>query len=114
MIGTAMVSLRRRQLIIAGFAGTVLPAFSFAIDGKPERLLLSGRILGRDGRPLAGAAIAAGGASATADADGRFVLATDTRAYDVTCDGRLTEGFISNQHRDRQGAWRATVALSLA
>jgi hypothetical protein len=71
-------------------------------------------MLGRDGKPLAGASIAAPGVQTRTDADGRFVVLTDTHVYGLTCDGRQTEGFISNPHRDRQGTWRATVALSLA
>ena len=114
MIGAAMVSLRRRQVIIAGLAAAVLPAVSFATGAAAEPLVLSGRVLDRDGRPLAGASIAAPGVETRTDADGRFVVVTDTRVYGLTCDGRQTEGFISNSHRDLQGAWRATVALSLA
>ncbi len=109
-----MVSLRRRQVMIAGVAAAILPAVSFATGAAAERLILSGRMLGRDGNPLAGAKIDAAGVQATTDADGRFIVVTDTRVYGLTCDGRQTEGFISNQHRDLHGAWRATVALSLA
>jgi hypothetical protein len=32
----------------------------------------------------------------------------------VTCDGRSTEGIISNQRRDIEGTWRATCGLTLA
>jgi hypothetical protein len=114
MIGAAMVSPRRRQVLIAGLASAILPAVSFATGAMVEKLILSGRVLGRDGKPLAGARIAAAGIQASTDADGRFVVVTDTRVYGLTCNGLQTEGFISNQHRDLQGAWRATVALSLA
>jgi hypothetical protein len=108
-----MVSLRRREMIIAGLATTVVPALSFAAPEKEKKLILSGRILGPDGKPLAGATVATGKDRAVTDADGRFFLNTDTRIYGVTCDGRWTEGFVSNQRRDTDGTWRATCGLRL-
>jgi hypothetical protein len=107
-----MVSLRRREVIIAGLGSFVLPALTFA--APEEKLVLSGRILGSEGKPLAGATVAAGSARAVTDADGRFMLVTTTRLYGVTCDGRSTEGFVSNQRHDNDGTWRATVGLKLA
>jgi len=113
MIEALMVSPRRRQVIIAGLASSVLPALTFA--APQEKLILSGRILDRDGKPLAGAMVAAGAAEVAADADGRFMLVLDTRAYrGVTCDGRPVEGFVSNRRRDADGTWRATVGLTVA
>lgn len=110
-----MVSLRRRQIIIAGLGTVVAPAAFAALPEAKERLVLSGRILGSDGKPLAGAAVAAGGACSLTDADGRFMLITTTRAYrGVTCDGRPVEGYVSNRRRDTDGTWRATVGLTLA
>jgi hypothetical protein len=107
-----MVSLRRREVIIAGLASFFPPLLSFA--APPEKVILSGRILDRDGKALAGATVEAGG-SATTDADGRFLLVTSTRAYrGVTCDGCPVEGFVSNRRRDHDGTWRATVGLTLA
>ena len=109
-----MVSLRRRQVIIAGLGTVVAPAAFHALPERREKLILSGRILGSDGKPLAGATVAAGGAYTVTDADGRFLVVTTTRLYGVTCDGRSTEGFVSNQRRDTDGTWRATCGLKLA
>jgi carboxypeptidase family protein len=106
-----MVSLRRRQVIIGGLASIVAPAVSFAAR---ERLVLSGRIVGPDGKPLPGATVAAGTVSAVTDADGRFMLVTTTRQYRVICDRRAAEGFVSNPRRDADGTWRATFGLTLA
>jgi hypothetical protein len=109
-----MVSLRRRQVTIALLGGMVAPAVFAALPKKPEQLVLSGRILGLDGKPLAGATIASGLDQAVTDADGRFLLVTTTRLYGVTCDGHPTEGIIANQRRDIEGTWRATCGLTLA
>jgi hypothetical protein len=109
-----MVSPRRREVIIAGLATAVAPTVFAALPPAREKLILSGRVLGTNGKPLAGATVAADGARATTDADGRFLLVTRTGIYGVTCDGRSTEGFLRNQRRDAQGTWRATVALTLA
>ena len=102
------ISLRRRHLIIAGLAGIAAPAGVFAAQwggtqhtapaavelmaagGTGEgQLVVSGRILGPDGKPLAGAAVEAwqGGdsklrASAMTDADGRFMFTTGACAQD--------------------------------
>jgi protocatechuate 3,4-dioxygenase beta subunit len=102
-----MISLTRRQVIIAGLATPLFPAVSFAAAqgrGKPERFVLSGRILRGDGKPLAGATLAVGGHPVVTDADGRFVVVTDTRA---------ASGFASGAQRDSEGTWRATLALTL-
>ena len=82
------LSLRRRRLMIAGLVGIATPAGVFAAQFSPAAsagsadapdatLVISGRVLGPDGKPLAGAAIdalpAAGNrphVSATTDADG--------------------------------------------
>jgi protocatechuate 3,4-dioxygenase beta subunit len=86
------ISLRRRHLMIAGFAGAAAPAPLFAgpiavaevaADAGTPRLVVSGRILGGpDGKPLVGARVEAwhldardDPASATTDGDGRFFLA---------------------------------------
>jgi len=108
-----MVSLQRRQVMMAGLGSMIAPAAVFAVPQNQNRLIVSGRILGADGRPLAGAAIAAGGARATADADGRFMLVATTRRYRVTSGGRSAEGVVSNQRRDAEGTWRATFSLTL-
>jgi hypothetical protein len=113
-----MVSLRRRQVIIAGLGTVLAPAAISAtpspVPEKDEKLVLSGRILGPDGKALAGATVAAGRARAATDADGRFMLITNTRRYRVTCNGHATEGFVSNQRRDTEGTWRSTLGLTLA
>ena len=103
-----MISLTRRQVIIAGLATPLVAAASFAAAGgqeNPEKLVLSGRILRADGKPLAGAAFAFGEQPVVTDADGRFVLVTDTRA---------AGGFASGARRDSEGTWRATLGLTLA
>jgi protocatechuate 3,4-dioxygenase beta subunit len=108
-----MVSLRRRQVIIGSLAAAVIPASSFASESN-DRLILSGRVLRADGKPLAGAMVAAGTARAETDADGRFVLVTTKPHYRVSCEGRALEGFVANRCRDPDGTWRATVGLTLA
>ena len=111
-----MLSPRRRQVIIAGLASSVAPAALSAIASReePQRLVLSGRIVGADEKPLSGATVVAGANHARTDADGRFVLVTDTRRYRATYRGRSAEGFVSNQHPDADGTWRASFALTLA
>ena len=101
MIGAAMVSPQRRQVLIGGLVGIAAPAFSFAFE-NPEKLVLSGRIVGLDGKPLAAASFAVGKDRVTTDADGRFMLVTDTRAYAA-----------SNARRDADGTWRATIGIKL-
>src|SRR5258706_8386030 len=99
MIGAAMVSLSRRQVLIGGTLGLIAPAFTFASQDA-EKLVLSGGITGRDGKPLAGASFAIGKDRVITDADGRFMLVTDTAAYPA-----------SGARRDPEGTWRATVGL---
>ena len=96
MIGTVMVSLSRRQVLIGGAAIFFVPAVSLA---APEKAVLSGRITGVDGKPLAGVRFR----EALTDADGRFMLVTDTSAFPV-----------SSAYRDADGTWRATLSLRLA
>jgi hypothetical protein len=76
--------------------------------------VLSGRILGPDGKPLAGATVAAGAVRAVTDADGRFMLTANERAYRVSYGGRAAQGFISNPRRDTEGTWSATFGLTFA
>ena len=109
-----MVSPRRREVLVAGLATTIAPTVFAALPGVREKLILSGRLLGTNGQPLAGASVAADGAQATTDADGRFMLVTRTGIQGVTCEGHTPEGFVPlQQRRDAQGIWRATVALTL-
>lgn len=95
-----MVSLSRRQVLIGGTLGIIAPAITFASQ-YPEKLVLSGRVTGRDGRPLAGASFTIGNDKVTTDADGRFLLVTDTGAYPA-----------SSARRDREGTWRATIGFT--
>ena len=81
--------------------------------------MLSGRVLGPGGKPLAGAAVTVGDDWVATDADGRFVLVTTIHSaerplYRVTRDRHAAVGFVSNQQRDTDGTWRATFALTLA
>ena len=111
-----MLSPRRRQVIIAGLASSIAPAALSAIvsSEEPRRLVLSGRVIGLDEKPLSGATVASGATRAATDADGRFVLVTDTRRYRVTYRGRSAEGLVSNQRPDADGTWRASFGLTLA
>jgi protocatechuate 3,4-dioxygenase beta subunit len=91
------ISIKRRQLMIAGVAGAAAPAGllaaqcgggvvaaagnAFGTDAAGQALVLSGRVLGFGCQPLAGAVIEAWHAAATTvrtttDADGRFMLTT--------------------------------------
>ena len=100
-----MVSLTRRQVIIAGLAAPLAPAVGFAAgQAQPEKLVLSGRVVARSGKPLAGAPFTVAGQSIVTDADGRFVVTTDTRS---------ANGLASNAKRDSEGTWRATLGLTL-
>ncbi len=149
------ISLRRRHLMIAGLAGIAAPAGVFAGqcggasgnapaaaeflaggNARGGKLVVSGRILGPDCKPLAGAAVEAwqaGGskqrASATTDADGRFMFMTDefvqqggrpqSISYRVSHPGQRTletrHDFAHTQiGRDEVGIWRTAVGLSLA
>ena len=137
------ISLRRRYLVVAGLAAAAAPAAVFAVTGSPQdgladsadeagRLVVSGRILGDSGRPLAGAAVEVwegnsrepGGRAGT-DADGRLFIAVpagrgrprDIR-YRVSHLGRATPVTRlalarSEVQRDEAGAWRATFAATV-
>ena len=112
-MGTAMVSPRRRQVIIGGLAAVVAPVAMSALPESPTKLVLSGRVIARDGRPFQGARIAAGNALASTDADGRFVLHATTRHYRVTGVDAFAEGFVAGAHADIDGTWRATFSITL-
>jgi len=113
-----MLSPRRRQVIIAGLGTTVAPAVFAALPtvDAPQRLVLSGRVVGPDAKPLAGATVAAGQARTATDADGRFVLVTNSPHYRVSYRARSTAGFVSDSDRrpDGEGSWRASIGLTLA
>ena len=112
----AMLSARRRQVIIAGLGTAVAPAVFAALPNAdaPQRLVLSGRVLGADAKPLSGAAVAAGRARTATDADGRFVLVTTTPRYRVTYRARSAEGVVSNPLPGADGTRRACIGLTLA
>ena len=110
------LSLRRRQVIIAGLGAVVAPAAFAALPAldAPQTLLLSGRVVGPDGKPLSGAAVAAGRARTLTDADGRFMLVATTPRYRVTYRGRSAEGMVSKPSPDAAGMGRASIGLTLA
>ena len=155
---TGKFSARRRQLMIAGAALTVVPAGAiaascgggivaasenpFATGSAGQKLVLSGRILGIDCQPLAGAIIeawhgAAAPVSATTDADGRFVLITavpaaeggqprlsylvthpshDARVHELSftrASNSNAQG-VAQIERDAAGVWRAAFGMTLA
>ncbi|MGE5525969.1 MAG: carboxypeptidase regulatory-like domain-containing protein [Rhodospirillaceae bacterium] len=137
-----LVSPQRRQLMIAGLAAAATPTALFAasaayaapVDGEP--LVMSGRVVARDGSPVRGATLIAAhdtGARATTDADGRFFIKTTTPnggkfAYRVTRPGdrsreeRLNLVYSEASRgaralplrRDEGGVWRGALALTLA
>jgi protocatechuate 3,4-dioxygenase beta subunit len=140
------VSLQRRQLMIASLAGIAAPAL-FASSGSHaemsatmniapgsgEQLVLSGRVVTRQGAPLQGATIETTRgiyARAATDADGRFMLVTatpraGTLSYRITHDAHGThEGILQLTHvdtarhvhaqRDDAGVWRAAFGVTLA
>lgn len=135
----AGVSLRRRQLLIASAAGAAVPLSGTAFGGSGEpvsalgsaELVLSGRVMSADGRPLAGASIElSSGVLAETDGDGRFM---STMQVHVTAAGRpapvqyrwrhgdrsgevaevrFTPGAAAS-HRDEAGTWRAAVGIEI-
>ncbi|MBY0270486.1 MAG: carboxypeptidase-like regulatory domain-containing protein [Burkholderiales bacterium] len=94
-----LISLQRRQLMIAGTAMAAVPAAWFAATRTARAapancaaaphattMVVSGRLIAADGRPLAGAAVLAwpmcgkpgiDRCGAISDADGRFVFSSD-------------------------------------
>ena len=118
-----MLSPRRRQVIIAGLGAAVAPAAFAALPSveAPQRLVLSGRVLGPDAKPLSGAVFSAGRERTVTDADGRFVLVTHSPphhrvTFRVSYRARSTGGFVSVTDRrpDGEGSWRASIGLTLA
>jgi len=111
-----MLSPRRRQVIVAGLGAVVAPTAFAALPAvdAPQKLLLSGRVVGPDGKPLSGATVAAGRARTLTDADGRFMLITATPRYRVTYRGRSAEGMVSNPRTNADGTRRASIGLTLA
>lgn len=107
------ISLRRRQLVIAGLAAAATPGALFAAqckvgatggepqltevftEGTDEMLVISGRVVGSDCTALSGARVEVWyadpktAATTTTDADGRFLLTAsipshgDSRAFNI-------------------------------
>ena len=129
---TDAISLRRRHLMMAGLA---VPAALYsaqyagmaAADGA-QRLVMSGRILGADGKPLSGARVeilhshSNNAMGAETDADGRFMLDSAAAGrqpvrYRVSRKGYPTRSSrleTTQLQRDESGTWRGTVGLTLA
>jgi len=121
------ISLRRRQMIIGSLAATPMAAFAttsntpFAITAAAHgKLVVSGRILGADGKPVFGALVevlrAGSEATATTDADGRFVLTTTASnriRYRVSHKEHATRVEEMNLSADDTGTWRGTFGLAL-
>ena len=122
------ISLRRRQLMIAGLAGAAAPAVGLAAPeaaragpslsgvsiGRGDMLLVSGRVVDASGKPVMGSRVELlqHGVAGATDGDGRFVLtATAARASrGVLCrvsDGRRTRvtylAFARRHRTQREG-----------
>ena len=157
---SSTVSLRRRQLMIAGLASAAAPTALFAaecsvthdpfapptvaeVSANPsgDKLIVSGRVVGGDCKPLFGAVVEAWHdgsnerTSATTDADGRFMLTTAPvvegrlrplrirvshgqrrlvqQHYFTKAPGAPDET-LSHLNRDDTGTWRTTLGLTLA
>jgi hypothetical protein len=121
------ISLRRRQLIVGSLAATPMAALAaqanstFVTTASQGKLVVSGRILGADGKPVFGALVevlrAGSEAIATTDADGRFMLTTtaSTRLrYRVSHKEHGTRVEQLNLAQDDAGIWRGTFGLALA
>ena len=126
------ISLRRRHLMMAGLAA---PAALYAAQyagmaaaGSAQRLVMSGRILGADGKPLSGARVellhphSNDAIGVETDADGRFVLDSagvgrQSVRYRVSRKGHPTRSTpleTVQLQRDETGALRGTFGLMLA
>ena len=132
MVNPGTISLRRRHLMIAGLAGAAAPLLAFAgragACGAGGKLIVSGRILRPDRKPLAGATVEVwhagaegGGIRVATDADGRFMFVTAVLprqvCYRVSHEGHETpvrQLSLAQPQRDEKGAWRATFGLTLA
>jgi hypothetical protein len=109
------ISLRRRQVIVAGLAAAAAPAALFAAqcdvasaapsqpqltevftEGTDALLVISGRVVGSDCKALAGAVVQVWyvdpkqAVATTTDADGRFVLTADVPATGETRDFKIS------------------------
>ena len=122
------ISPRRRQLIIGSLAATPMAALAsqagnavVTAASQHGQLVVSGRILGADGKPVFGALVevlrAGSEATATTDADGRFMVTTtaSTRIrYRVSHKDHDTRIDQLSLAQDAAGTWRGTFGASLA
>ena len=156
MVKTDTISLRRRHLLIAGAAAAAAPGTLLANECVPlpgraarptvaelatemagEKLIVSGRVVGADCKPLAGALVelwsvgegpgtsagAEAGASTSTDGDGRFMVTSSAPVRGdvhirVSYKGQtlVTRAQLSRENvfRDESNVWRTTVGLSFA
>ena len=121
------ISPRRRQLIVGSLSAAPMAALASQAGGsiaavtQQGQLVVSGRILDADGKPVFGALVEVlrGGpeATATTDADGRFMLAAtaSTRIrYRVTHQDHETRVEQMSLSQDAAGTWRGTTGVALA
>jgi hypothetical protein len=120
------ISPRRRQLIVGSLSAAPMAALASQASGSlaavsQGQLVVSGRILGADGKPVFGALVevlrGGPGATATTDADGRFLLATtaSTRIrYRVSHQDHQTRVEQMSLSQDAAGTWRGTTGVALA
>jgi hypothetical protein len=150
------ISLRRRHLMIAGLAGAAVPATGLAAvcaDNSPldvaagtvsiargDTLLVSGRIVDANCKPVTGARVellqphAPDAAAVLTDGDGRFVLTTiasvAARHVDYRVSRQAHSAHVARVHfarharaaradlaqlqRDEAGVWRTTLGVTLA
>ena len=141
------LSLRRRHLMIAGLAGLVMPGTLLAAlprgiapgSAGYGKIVVSGRMLRANGKPLAGATLellnarVEGDFSVTSDADGRFMFAALAPAgHSANFECRVSHPQHGTHHRtlrfgatrgntgvaqlqrDEAGTWRAAFGLTLA
>lgn len=121
------ISLRRRQLMVASLAATPMAALASqpgALAGAADlqgRLVVSGRILDADGKPVFGARIevlrAGADTTVTTDADGRFMLATTASSrirYRVSHEAHGARSGRLDLAPDDAGTWRGSFGLALA
>ena len=152
------ISLRRRHLMMAGLAGVATPATIFAgqrgdalfadlsatTGGGKGGLVVSGRILDTDGKPLFNASVEVWHAvarreraRATTDGDGRFFATiapaehsgrprqihyrvsheqhgTLVKQLYLARERGVSDDLVSHLQRDDTGVWRTTFGLTVA